>query len=69
MMIFNIFFLACATAAGVRATAIMSMYVGLASGSRLCGGAALAPRRSSRGRAVADTVTACWAVSIYALRF
>ena len=22
-----------------------------------------------RGRAVADTVTACWAVSIYALRF
>lgn len=42
MMIFTIFFLACATAAGVRATAIMSMYVGLASGSRLCGGAAMA---------------------------
>lgn len=35
MMIFNIFFLACATAAGVRATAIMSMYFRVASGFRL----------------------------------
>lgn len=49
MMIFNIFFLACATAAGVRATAIRSMYVGLAPGSAAAlrlrrGGAAVGGR-------------------------